>query len=121
MIFYRDKQKYNRIEGYSYFLFLKIGYIQVDIIRQKAQINFFSVHRYFRKRGIGRTLINKTIPYIKETEVTELYVFPHSYDCVSNKDISTEELYNCYEKLGFKYTNDTPNKLKLGEEMVLKF
>ena len=120
MIFYRDNQKGNFIEVYAYFLFIKIGYIRVDVITPKAQINSFSVHRCFRKRGIGRTLINRTIPYIKETKVNELYVFPHSYDCVSNKDISTEDLYNCYERLGFKYTNDTPNKLKLEEEMVLK-
>lgn len=119
MITYRDSRNGILIEVNAHFLFLLVGYIQIKVISKNAEIKFFSVHKLFRGHGIGRKLLNIAVQHINNDETDKLYVYPHPNDCISNSNISIKELYRRYLRLGFRFTNQNYNIMKLEEEMLM--
>ena len=84
-------------------LFFKktIGILQYKSIDSYLQIENFSVHKDYRNKGYGRTLIDelKRLAYI--CNVKWIQVYPKSVDILSDKPIPIDVLNEKYEKYGF--------------------
>ena len=93
-----------------------IGILQYKCIDSYLQIENFSVHKDYRNKGHGRTLIDelKRLAYI--CEVDWIQVYPKSVDILSDKPIPIDVLNEKYEKYGFTdkeegFNYSKPNQL----------
>lgn len=99
-------------------LFFKktIGILQYKSIDSYLQIENFSVHKDYRNKGYGQTLIDelKRLAYI--CNVKWIQVYPKSVDILSGKPIPIDVLNEKYEKYGFTdkeegFNYSKPNQL----------
>ena len=93
-----------------------IGVLQYKRINNYLQIENFSVHKWFRYKGHGTTLIDELKKLACSYRVDWIQVRPKSYDILSNKPIPIDELNKKYEKYGFtdkqeEFDYSKPNQL----------
>ena len=82
------------------------------------ELTWFHVDKEYRERGYGRRLMQAIVNDL-QTYNTENPDNPIMYIRVypSPDGISQEECYQIYEKLGFHFLNNNPDRSKTGETM----
>ena len=96
----------------------RIGAV-VDADVHYFKIDHFRVKELWRKKGIGRCLLNELLSIVAEKGCEQIFVYPKPESYEGEKDITIEEAYEIYKKLGFKFSEERVNESEYNNEMVL--
>ena len=83
----------------------------LNIVFKVAEINYFSVHPIYRRKGFGSKLINKIISYCKSQNIEKIILEVSSKNNLAN---------NFYSKFGFKTIAVRKNYYKNGTDALIK-
>lgn len=100
------------------FLQKEIGRIWITCYNKtNCRIQKFHVKDGHRRKGIGRKLLEEVEKKLRKKgyKVMEVYPCPESFD--NEADISIEELYMMYGKLGFEFEDKKADLSKRGHKM----
>lgn len=85
------------------------------------RIDSFGVDEKYRKKGVGRKLIEAMIAEVKRIGGNTIIVYP-SPECYADEEsLDVETLYKIYEKLGFSLENPAADCKKRDNKMIMCF
>ena len=85
------------------------------------RIDSFGVDEKYRKKGVGRKLIEAMIAEVKRIGGNTIIVYP-SPECYADEEsLDVEMLYKIYEKLGFSLENPAADCKKRDNKMTMCF
>ena len=90
---------------------LLIGICVFHVVLDEAQINFFVVHKNYRKKGFGTLLMNYLIKQCEKLDINKLFLE------VSNNNVQAE---NFYSRFNFSTVGIRRNYYKDGSDALLK-
>ena len=88
------------------------GYALIDLIEDEAELLQIGVLPLFRRKGIGGALLNEVIAYLKNEQVSRLFLEVRESNCVA------QALYKSY---GFKESGRRKGYYKSPNEDALNF
>lgn len=100
----------------------EIGWIRIacNVYDAKCNIQLFHVKDKYRRKGIGRKLLEEAEKELKKHDYSILEVCPCPESFDDEADISIEELYMMYSKLGFEFEDKKADLSKRGNKMYKK-
>ena len=117
---YKTKISGNLLEVSLQNLGAQIGYLQLIIWSDNAEIRLWAVHADYREKGYAREMLKRAVEKLKSnTRVGIIKVVPHPEDILSGQLIKLEELYGVYSKLGFEFVEENPDIHKIGQKMFM--
>ena len=90
---------------------LVVGICVFHVVLDEAQINFFVVHKNYRKKGFGTLLMNYLIKQCEKLDINKLFLE------VSNNNFQAE---NFYSRFNFSTVGIRRNYYKDGSHALLK-
>ena len=90
---------------------LVVGICVFHVVLDEAQINFFVVHKNYRKKGFGTLLMNYLIKQCEKLDINKLFLE------VSNNNVQAE---NFYSRFDFSTVGIRRNYYKDGSHALLK-
>ncbi|MDP6571009.1 MAG: ribosomal protein S18-alanine N-acetyltransferase [Candidatus Marinimicrobia bacterium] len=87
-----------------------IGYIFGWVIEEEYHLNNIAVHKDFRRRQVGRSLINHVIALLIDKNVQIIFL---------EVDIKNTAAQKCYESLGFEQNGRRKNYYPSGDDALL--
>lgn len=97
-----------------------VGRISYLISNDYMDIQYFHVKPMYRKRKIGRGLINQLTEIAKENGIAEVVVRPKPYRVDAEPLLEIPTLYRIYERLGFHFQAEDVNKNECNHVMILE-
>ena len=88
-----------------------IGLCVAQFLFNQSELNYLTVHPLFRRRGLGKTLMNKLIQQSFDENIDKIFL-----------EVSSENLQaiNLYKKLGFETIRIRPNYYRNGTDALMK-
>ena len=85
------------------------------------RIDSFGVEEKYRKKGVGRKLLEAVIAEAKRIGGNTIIVYPSPECYADEKPLDIEVLYKIYEKLGFTLNDSTADYKKRDNKMTKHF
>lgn len=112
----------SKIDNPFFFLFKKTvegklaGFIEIEVLEENKflRLNGITIHPVFRKKGIGKQLLKKTIDFLREKKFETIFLLVKKENAIAIK---------LYESQGFAWVRTLPEKIDnaIVEEYKLEF